>query len=51
MANAGYMAVYRLKALTIGIFKVKVAPKKNVNDPWKPMPISSSSNNWQIALE
>ena len=51
MEDAGYTVDYRPRGLTIGIFKVKVAPKKNVSDPWKLIPISSSLSNWQLALE
>jgi hypothetical protein len=51
MASAGFMAVYRLKDLTIGTIRVEAAPRQNVNDPWKLMPTLSSLNNWQLALE
>jgi hypothetical protein len=42
MDDAGYMAVYRQKGLIIGTTKIKAAPRKNVSDPWKPMPTLSS---------
>jgi len=41
MGGAGCMAVYRSRGLTIGIGKAKDAPRKNVSDPWKPIPTLS----------
>jgi len=37
MDVAGFMVVYRQKVEIIGIFKVGVVLKLNVNDPWRPM--------------
>jgi hypothetical protein len=51
MDGAGCMAVYRQKELTIGTTRPKAAQWKNVNDPWKLTPISSSLSNWLSALE
>jgi hypothetical protein len=51
MVVADSMAVYRLKDLTIGIGRIRVALKQNDSDPWRPMPTSSSLSNWQLALE
>jgi len=41
MDDAGCMAVYRSRGLTIGTIRAKDAPRKNVSDPWKPIPTLS----------
>jgi hypothetical protein len=40
MGDVGYMGVFRLKVLTIGISRVGAVPKKSASDPWKLMPTS-----------